>query len=136
MALDTASVPEAGTAARLAADLRLPVWNALADRADALRRALPPRPEDPPGRWEWWRALNPRQARDAALLDRLDTLCGHLAGRPGPGYPVGDPLPDAALEEADGFTSGETAERIAEYRALRGDRPLRQRPPARPASAR
>ncbi|MFD0352948.1 hypothetical protein ACFVHW_04250 [Streptomyces sp. NPDC127110] len=119
MALDTASVPGAGSAASLVAELRLPVWNALADRADTLRRSLPPRPDDGPGRFEWSRSLNPAQARRAAVLDRLDALCGHLAGRPAAGYHADDPLPEAALEEADGFTSDSVAMRMAEYRSLR-----------------
>ncbi|OAH14273.1 hypothetical protein [Streptomyces jeddahensis] len=50
----------------LVAALRLPVWNTLSERADAIRRALPPRPETPQGRFEWLRSLSPEQARRAA----------------------------------------------------------------------
>ncbi|MFE9469405.1 hypothetical protein ACFYNW_38525 [Streptomyces virginiae] len=115
------TAPVAGSATGLADELRLPVWNALADRADALRRSLPPRPEDVPARFAWWRALTAVQARDAALLDRFDALCGHLAGRPAPGCPAGDPLPEAALQEAEGFVGNAVSARVAEYRAMRGD---------------
>ncbi|MER5482577.1 hypothetical protein ABT024_05085 [Streptomyces sp. NPDC002812] len=98
--------------------LRVPVWNALADRADTLRRALPTRPEDARGRFEWWRSLSAGQARDAALLDRLDALCGHLAGRPALGWCADDLLPVAALDEVDGFLGPELAARVAEYRLV------------------
>ncbi|WP_330335645.1 hypothetical protein OHS33_39090 (plasmid) [Streptomyces sp. NBC_00536] len=135
MALDTATVRAAGPTAGLAAELRLPVWNALADRADALRRALPPRPNDVQGRFEWWRSLSEGQARDAALLDRLDALCGHLAGRPVLGCAEDDPLPNAALEEVDGFLGAETAELVAEYRRLRGQGVM-QPPPGRRSAGR
>lgn len=130
------TVPAAGTAAGLAAALRVPVWNALADRADALRRSLPPRPEAAGDRFAWWRTLTPTQARDATALEHLDALCEHIkgSGRPAPGYAPDDPLPEAALEAADGFTSADVAARIADYRALR-DALLTQRPPGRPAAA-
>ncbi|WP_406153134.1 hypothetical protein OG217_05465 [Streptomyces sp. NBC_01023] len=59
------------------------------------------------------------QARRAALLDRLDALCEHVSGRPALGYEPGDPLPAAALEEADGFTDSATALLVADYRARR-----------------
>ncbi|MFI5859308.1 hypothetical protein [Streptomyces parvulus] len=118
----TATTVEADPATLVAA-LRLPVWNALAERADTIRRALPPRIGELPHERYWWlRSLNPEQARRAALLDRLDALCGHLAGRPAFGYPADEPIPAAALEEADGFTGAEVAELIAEYRALRPGR--------------
>ncbi|MFC8538047.1 hypothetical protein ACFUJY_29605 [Streptomyces sp. NPDC057249] len=114
----TATTAEAGQGTGTLADaLRLPVWNALAERADGLRRALPDRPENAEERFQWLRALSPAQARRAELLDRLDALCGHLAGRPAPGYAPDDSLPDAALEAADGFCGEETAELIAAYRA-------------------
>ncbi|MFJ3842359.1 hypothetical protein ACIPY6_43745 [Streptomyces sp. NPDC090054] len=116
-------------------ELRVPVWHALVNRAGVLRHVLPPCPEDVPGRFAWWRSLSSAQARDAALLDRLDALCGHLAGRPAPGYAADDPLPDAALEEADGFLDAELAERAAAYRLRRGP-DVTRRPPERPASAR
>ncbi|MFJ9200952.1 hypothetical protein [Streptomyces flaveolus] len=103
----------------LVAVLRVPVWNTLAKRADSIRRALPPRPGELPHERYWWlRSLNPEQARDAALLDRLDALCGHLVGRPALGYPDDEPIPAAALEEAEGFNPQLTA-LIAAYRAAR-----------------
>lgn len=102
----------------MVAVLRLPVWNILAERADAIRRALPPRPGPALERLAWLRSLSPEQARRAALLDRLDALCGHIAGRPAPGYAPDDPMPDAALEEAEGFNPGVTR-LIAAYRATR-----------------
>ncbi|MFD4933348.1 hypothetical protein [Streptomyces virginiae] len=136
MALDTATVPADGPSVGLAAELRLPVWNALADRADALRRALPPRPENVPARFAWWRSLTAVQSRDAALLDRLDALCGHLAGRPAPGCAADDPLPEAALEAVDGFVGEDLAGRIASYRAVRGGDAVTRRPPGRRAAAR
>lgn len=98
------------------------VWNALTERADAIRRALPPRPADARGRWRWLRSLDEDQARRAALLDRLDALCAHVAGRPALGYDPGDLLPAAALEEADGFTSETIALLIAQYRAQQARR--------------
>jgi hypothetical protein len=104
----------------MVAALRLPVWNVLAERADAIRRALPPRPEAVLERLEWLRSLNPEQARRAALLDRLDALCGHIAGRPALGYGADDLMPDAALEEAEGFNPSVT-QLIAAYRAARLD---------------
>ncbi|WP_435244286.1 hypothetical protein [Streptomyces sioyaensis] len=103
----------------LVALLRLPVWNALAERADAIRRALPPRPQHARNRWQWLHSLDADQARRAALLDQLDALCVHIAGRPAPGYAPNDPLPAAALEEADGFTNETVALLIAAYRRQR-----------------
>ncbi|MFH8410409.1 hypothetical protein ACH4FX_37385 [Streptomyces sp. NPDC018019] len=116
----------------MARRLLVPVWNALSSRADALRRSLPPCPDTACGRYEWWRALDAEQARRAALLDRLNALCGHLAGRPALGYDPEDPLPPEALEEADGFVSEPVAALMAAYRARRADLPsarqlLRQR---------
>jgi hypothetical protein len=103
----------------LVAVLRVPVWNTLAKRADSIRRALPPCiGELPPERYWWLRSLNPEQARRAALLDRRDALCGHLAGRPALSYPAGESIPAAALEEAEGFNPQLTA-LIAAYRAAR-----------------
>ncbi|MFD9887056.1 hypothetical protein ACFWZT_36970 [Streptomyces alboflavus] len=100
----------------LVAALRLPVWNTLSARAEALRRDLPPRPAAAAGRFAWLRSLTPEQARDAALLDHLDALCGHLGGKPALGYAADDPLPDAALEAAEGFNPQLTA-LITRYRA-------------------
>lgn len=100
----------------LVAALRLPVWNTLSARAEALRRDLPPRPAAAAGRFAWLRSLTPEQARDAALLDHLDALCGHLGGKPALGYAADDPLPDAALEAAEGFNPQLTA-LINRYRA-------------------
>lgn len=108
--------------AALAERLRDPVWSALSERADALRRALPRRPEAARDRWQWMRSLTPVQARQVALLDHLDTLCLHLAGRHALGY-ADDPLPAAALDAADGFTSEHTALLIADYRRARGLHP-------------
>ncbi|WP_328973402.1 hypothetical protein [Streptomyces sp. NBC_00239] len=105
----------------LTSALRLPVWKALADRAEALRRALPARPDDAAERWHWWQGMTGEQQRRAALLEHLDALCGHLTGRPALGYAAHDPLPLAALEEADGFTSEPVAELIAAYRAAPRD---------------
>jgi hypothetical protein len=87
----------------LAAVLRLPVWNTLAKRADAIRRALPPRPETPQECHHWLQALTSEQARRVALLDHLDALCGHIDGRPALGCNPDDPMPEAALQEAEGF---------------------------------
>ncbi|MGW2747344.1 hypothetical protein [Streptomyces sp. NPDC001450] len=102
----------------LVAALRLPVWNTLAERADGIRRSLPARPETAAERLAWLQSLSPEQARRAALLDRLEALCGHLAGRPALGYAADDPMPDAALQEAEGFNRQLTA-LIAAYRAAR-----------------
>ncbi|MFI1765170.1 hypothetical protein ACH41H_24365 [Streptomyces sp. NPDC020800] len=115
----TTTVPAAATAVDLAAQLRSPVWNALADRAETLRRALPSRPESGSARYQWLRSLSPEQARTVALLERLEALCGHLSGCPAPGFAPDDPLPEAALEEADGFTNAVTAELMTTLRALR-----------------
>ncbi|MGG7574156.1 hypothetical protein [Streptomyces sirii] len=115
MTATTTDVPQRDE--QLVALLRVPVRKALADRADSIRRALPPRPVGARSRWAWLRSLDEDQARRAALLDRLDALCAHLAGRPALGYDPGDPLPTAALEESDGFTSETVALRVAEYRA-------------------
>ncbi|MFI8265339.1 hypothetical protein [Streptomyces sp. NPDC085665] len=100
----------------LVAALRLPVWNVLSQRAAALRVSLPPRPESPQGRWEWLRSLNPGQARQAALLDRLDALCDRLNDVPSPGDDPTVLLPAGALEEAEGFNPALTR-MIAVYRA-------------------
>ncbi|MFH9068729.1 hypothetical protein [Streptomyces alboflavus] len=102
----------------LVAALRLPVWNTLSARAEALRRDLPPRPAAPAGHFAWLRSLTPEQARDAALLDHLDALCGHLDGKPALGYAPDDPLPEAALEAAEGFNPQLTA-LITRFRAAR-----------------
>ncbi len=100
--------------------LLLPVARVLSERADGLRRSLPSRPEAVIERYDWLRSLTPGQARRAALLDRLDVLCGHLAGRPALGYSRDDPLPSAALEEADGYNT-QLSRLIARYRAGRAD---------------
>ncbi|MGW7090028.1 hypothetical protein ACWGH2_41965 [Streptomyces sp. NPDC054871] len=102
----------------LVAVLRLPVWNVLAERADELRRALPPRPESPEERLRWLQSLSLDQQRRAALLDHLDALCGHIAGRPAPGYSPDDPMPDAALQAAEGFNP-QLSKLITNYRAAR-----------------
>jgi hypothetical protein len=107
------------TAADLAELLRAPVREVLAARAESIRSTLPPRPADAPGRYTWWRSLTPGQARRAVLLDRLEALCGHLDGVPALGYVPGDRLPLAAVEAADGFTSGPVADLAAAWRALR-----------------
>ncbi|WP_189968966.1 hypothetical protein [Streptomyces violascens] len=124
----------------LTSALRLPVREALADRAETLRRALPARPDDAAQRWHWWQDMTAEQQRHAALMERLDALCGHLTGQPALGYAPGDPLPLAALEEADGFTSEPVAELMAAYRAERREmaegQPLEARQPSQmPASA-
>jgi hypothetical protein len=102
----------------LVAVLRLPVWNTLAERADGIRRALPPPPELPEERFRWLQSLTLDQQRRAALLDHLDALCGHIAGRPAPGFSPHDPMPDAALQETEGFNPQLTS-LIANYRAAR-----------------
>ncbi|WP_460111666.1 hypothetical protein [Streptomyces sp. YKOK-J1] len=102
----------------LVAALRMPVWNILTQRADGIRRDLPPRPETTAERLAWLRSLNPEQARRAALLDHLDALRGHVTGCPALGYAVDDPMPDPALQEAEGFNPRLTA-LIAVYRAAR-----------------
>ena len=112
----------------LASALRLPVRQALADRAEALRRTLPDRPDGAAQRWHWWQGMTSDQQRRAALMEHLDALCGHLAGRPALGYAADDPLPLAALEEADGFTSEPVAQMIAAFRAGFRDAAGRQRP--------
>ncbi|MEU5241663.1 hypothetical protein ACH4UR_35735 [Streptomyces lydicus] len=100
------------------ASMLIPAWHVLSERADVLRRALPPRPETAAERYDWLRSLTPAQARRAALLDRLDALCGHLSGRPALGYRPDDPMPAAALEEAEGYSPG-LSRLIARYRASR-----------------
>ncbi|GAB1333489.1 hypothetical protein ACE1SV_00790 [Streptomyces sp. E-15] len=102
----------------LVAALRLPVRKTLAARADGIRRDLPPRPGTAADRLAWLRSLSPEQARRAALMDRLDALCEHITGHPAPGYSDADPMPDAALQEAEGFNRQLTA-LIAAYRATR-----------------
>lgn len=102
----------------LVAVLRVPVWNTLTARADGLRRALPPRPDTPEGRFAWLCSLTAAQARDAALLDHIDALCAHLAGHPALGYAPNDPLPEAALEAAEGFNPQLTT-LITRYRTAR-----------------
>lgn len=102
----------------LVAALHLPVWNTLTARAASLRQALPPRPAAADARLAWLRSLTPEQARSAALLDHLDALCEHLAGRPALGYDPDDPLPDAALQAAEGFNPQLTT-LIIRYRAAR-----------------
>ncbi|GGX80362.1 hypothetical protein [Streptomyces fructofermentans] len=99
----------------LVAALRLPVWNTLAARADTIRRSLPPRPDSAGERYAWLRDLTPEQARRASLLDHLEALCSHLSGRPALGYAPDDPLPDEALQEAEGFNPSLTR-LIARYR--------------------
>ncbi|MFF0754479.1 hypothetical protein [Streptomyces sp. NPDC004267] len=111
----TTSTAEAASAALVAA-LRGPLQNALAERADTIRQALPARPEGPEERLAWLQALGQEDARQAALLDRLDALCAHLAGRPALGYPADVPIPEAALEEAEGFVDAEVAALITAYR--------------------
>ncbi|MEU6756045.1 hypothetical protein [Streptomyces sp. NPDC046685] len=106
----------APTVTELAEQVRKPVRATLAARADRLRAELPPRPESGPGRYTWWRSLDPEQARRGALLDRLEALLSHLDGRPAPGFDPADLLPAAALEEAEGFDPAETR-MIAHYRA-------------------
>ncbi|MFF8729355.1 hypothetical protein ACF073_23070 [Streptomyces sp. NPDC015171] len=104
----------------LGAALRLPVWKTLSGRADAIRRTLPPCPGTAEERHSWLCSLTPEQARHAALLERLDALCEHIAGRPALGYSADNPLPDAALQEAEGFNPQLTA-LIARYRASRSE---------------
>ncbi|MGW2654400.1 hypothetical protein ACWC1D_12210 [Streptomyces sp. NPDC001478] len=101
----------------LTSALRWPVRQALAGRAEAIRRTLPVRPDGAEERWQWWQGMTSDQRRRAALMENLDTLCRHVAGCPALGYAPTDPLPLAALEEVDGFTSEPVAELIAAYRA-------------------
>ncbi|MGA5565270.1 hypothetical protein ACPCUV_29440 [Streptomyces platensis] len=100
--------------------LLLPVVRVLSERADGLRRSLPSRPEAAIERYDWLRSLTSEQARQAELLDRLDALCGHLTGHPALGYSRDDPLPSAALEEADGYNV-QLSRLIARYRAGRAN---------------
>lgn len=102
----------------LAANLRLPVAQVLAERADEIRRALPPRPQPGAARYVWLRSLTPEQARHAALWAHLDALYGHLRGRPALGYGKDDVLPEAVLQEAEGFDV-QLSHEIAHYRAER-----------------
>ncbi|MFI9244996.1 hypothetical protein ACIGXF_20950 [Streptomyces sp. NPDC053086] len=102
----------------LVAALRVPVWNTLTRRADGIRRTLPPRPEAAEDRLGWLQSLTAEQARQAALLDHLEALCGHMAGRPAFGCAADDPMPEAVLQEAEGFNRQLTA-LIAAYRAAR-----------------
>ncbi|WP_370418960.1 hypothetical protein AB8O64_10920 [Streptomyces sp. QH1-20] len=89
---------------------------AITGPARTWRSPVRPRPADAHGRWAWLRSLDEDQAHRAALLDCLDALCAHIAGRPALGDHPGDPLPAAALEEADGFISEAVALLIAQYR--------------------
>ncbi|MFF4189301.1 hypothetical protein ACFYZ9_39550 [Streptomyces sp. NPDC001691] len=82
MVIDMADRQDATLANELTEAPRLPVWNELSVRADHLRRSLPPRPDDSRRLFNWWTALGPAQACRAVLLDPLDALCGHIAGRP------------------------------------------------------
>lgn len=103
-----------------AAALRETLCAVLRARADSLWLTLPPRPATPAGRYAWWRALDSGQSRQVMLVEHLDVLCQHLAGRPALGYDPHDPLPREALEAADGFTTDETAQAMDDYRrALR-----------------
>ncbi|MEU5239717.1 hypothetical protein ACH4UR_25335 [Streptomyces lydicus] len=77
---------------------------------------MPPRLETAMERYDWLRSLTPAQARRAALLDHLDVLCAHLAGRPALGYSPDDQVPAAALEEAEGYNPHLTR-LISQYRA-------------------
>lgn len=115
--------------AGLAELLRDPVRAALAARTATVRAGLPPRPVRAVDRFTWLRSLGPGQARDAALLDRLEALAGHLTGRPALGCAAGDPMPTAALEAVDGFTDVPTARLMALYRAERAAA-IRPTPPA------
>ncbi|MEU6632890.1 hypothetical protein ABZ905_32090 [Streptomyces parvus] len=105
--------------AGLAELLHASVRAALAARVAKLCATLPARPTSAPERFTWWKSLDPGQARDAALLDHLEALCGHLDGRPAPGYAPDDPMPVAALDAAEGFTSAPVADLIRAYRAAR-----------------
>ncbi|MEU1824142.1 hypothetical protein ABZ502_17150 [Streptomyces abikoensis] len=103
----------------LAAQLAEPVHGVLAGRAAALRELLPPRPDSTAGRYRWWRSLDEKQERLAAVLDHLEVLAQHLQGTPGLGYVCDDPLPLQAVEAADGFTDEPLAKALALYRQLR-----------------
>ncbi|WP_404949066.1 hypothetical protein HFP70_35375 [Streptomyces sp. ARC14] len=105
--------------AGLAELLHASVRAALAARVAKLRTSLPARPATALERFAWWKSLDPGQARDAALLDHLEALCGHLDGRPALGVAPDDPMPEAALDAAEGFTSGPVADLIRTYRATR-----------------
>ncbi|MEU1221321.1 hypothetical protein [Streptomyces microflavus] len=105
--------------AGLAELLHTSVRAALAARVDKLRTSLPARPTTALERFTWWKSLDPGQARDAALLDHLEALCAHLDGRPALGVAPDDPMPEAALDAAEGFTSGPVADLIRAYRATR-----------------
>ena len=104
------------TAADLAAELLPVVLAVLERRADALRSRLPVRPPRSEDRLAWWKSLTGPQPRQAALLEFLEVMCGHLRGVPAPGWDAGEPLPAGALEEAEGFVDADTAVKISEYR--------------------
>ncbi|MFJ1744336.1 hypothetical protein ACIOG4_37520 [Streptomyces microflavus] len=124
-----AAPPGPPSPAGLAELLRGPVRAALAARITTVRAGLPPRPVSALDRFTWLRSLGPGQARDAALLDRLEALAGHLTGRPAPGCAPDDPMPTAALDAADGFTDAPTGRLIALYRTERAAA-IRPTPPA------
>ncbi|MFI7089630.1 hypothetical protein ACIBUR_39350 [Streptomyces anulatus] len=124
-----AAPPGPPSPAGLAELLRDPVRAALGARAEAVRARLPPRPVRALDRFTWLSSLGPGQARDAALLDHLEALAGHLTGRPAPGCAPDDPMPAAALDAVDGFTDIPTARLMALYRAERAAA-IRPTPPA------
>ncbi|WP_327359559.1 hypothetical protein [Streptomyces sp. NBC_01304] len=93
------------------------VQDKLCERAEQLRRALPPRPEDALARFRWWRSLDADQGRRAMLMERLDALSDRLRDHPAIGRdPLGS-LPAEALEEAEGFDE-ELSELIARFRRV------------------
>ncbi|MCQ4207572.1 hypothetical protein [Streptomyces longispororuber] len=52
------------------------------------------------------------------MLDHLETLNSHLAGHPAPGLDPHDPLPEVALQAAEGFNPN-LSRLIASYRRTR-----------------
>lgn len=110
------------TVDRLREVLVVLVGTKLRERVDALRVLLPERPADAERRLQWWRSLDSEQARRAMLLDHLSALAGHLLGRPALGYDAADTLPEAALQEAEGFDE-DLSELISRYRRARDASP-------------
>ncbi|WP_332756912.1 hypothetical protein [Streptomyces sp. MT206] len=98
--------------------LLLLVRNKLSDRAEGLRGTLPQRPDGAHARFVWWQSLNAGQARQAMLLEHLTMLVGHLDGQSAPGFGPEDVLPEAALQEAEGFDD-ELSGLISRYRRVR-----------------
>ncbi|MEY9840607.1 hypothetical protein ABH941_005878 [Streptacidiphilus sp. EB103A] len=119
MATTAEPVTGIGSRAELVARLRPAVLQALDHRVEELLELLPPRPTRSADRLPWLKSLSREQSHRAALVDTLESMCGHLQGRPALGYDSEEPLPAAALEAAEGFVEGSTTRLIIAYRLLR-----------------